>query len=60
MNCEELSKKIIAYRAEKNISQREFAKKCNISNQTACNVENGVQKPSKLTLHKILNLIEKE
>ena len=58
MKLSELSNKIINYRAQHNISQVDFAKLCKISQQTACNVENGVQKPSKITLKKILNVIE--
>lgn len=57
MESKELSRKIIEYRAKHNLSQVDFAKLCNISTQTACNVENGVQVPSKLTLQKILNII---
>ena len=57
MDSKELSRKIIEYRAKHNLSQVEFAKLCNISTQTACNVENGIQVPSKLTLQKILNIV---
>jgi len=57
MDSKELSRKIIEYRAKHNLSQVDFAKLCNISTQTACNVENGTQKPSKITLQKILNVI---
>lgn len=57
MDSNELSRKILAYRAEHGLSQLAFAKKCKISQQTACNVENCVQKPSKMTLQKILNVI---
>lgn len=57
MDIKELSKKIIVYRAKHNLSQLEFAKLCKISQQTACNVENCVQEPSKMTLQKILNVI---
>lgn len=57
MNGKELSRKIIEYRAKHSLSQVEFAKLCKISTQTACNVENGIQVPSKLTLQKILNII---
>lgn len=39
------------------MSQEAFAKLCNVTPQTLCNVENGVQKPSKLTLQKILNIV---
>lgn len=57
MDSKELSRKIIEYRAKNNMSQEAFAKLCNISTQTACNVENCVQVPGKLTLQKILNII---
>lgn len=57
MDSKELSRKIIEYRAKHNLSQVDFAKLCKVSTQTACNVENGVQTPSKLTLQKILNVI---
>ncbi len=57
MDSKELSRKIIEYRAKHNMSQEAFAKLCKISTQTACNVENSVQVPSKLTLQKILNVI---
>lgn len=57
MELEELSKKIIDYRARHNISQFSFALECNVSPQTICNIERVKQKPSKLTLQKILNVI---
>lgn len=59
-DLEILGKKIIDYRATHNISQVRFAELCKVSQQTICNVENGIQSPSKLTKRKILNLIEKE
>ena len=52
--------KILDYRAKHNISQHKFAELCKVTPQTVCNIENGVQEPSKLTKQKILNLIEKE
>jgi DNA-binding XRE family transcriptional regulator len=55
-----LIEKMLDYRAKHNISQVRFAELCKVSPQTICNVENGVQAPSKLTKRKILNLIEKE
>lgn len=55
-----LIEKMLDYRARHNISQVRFAELCKVSQQTICNVENGVQAPSKLTRKKILNLIEKE
>lgn len=60
MKDKELIEKMLDYRARHNISQVKFAELCNVSQQTICNVENGVQAPSKLTRMKILNLIKKE
>lgn len=60
MKDKELIERMLDYRAKHNISQVRFAELCNVSQQTICNVENGVQSPSKLTKRKILNLIEKE
>ena len=57
MDSKQLSRKIIEYRAKHNLSQVDFAKLCKVSTQTACNIENGVQNPGKLTLQKILNVI---
>lgn len=58
MNNETLQKKMIMFRAKKNISQKQLAKMCCLAEQTITNVENGVQNPSKLTQQKILNIIE--
>ena len=55
-----LRQKMLDYRARHNISQYKLAELCKLTPQTVCNVENGVQEPSKLTKQKILNLIEKE
>lgn len=60
MEQKELIKRILAYRGKHNLSQIEFAEKCNITQPTLCNVENGKQKPSKLTMQKILNVIGEE
>ena len=60
MKDKELIEKMLDYRARHNLSQVKFAELCGVSQQTICNVENGVQEPSKLTKRKILNLIEKE
>ena len=56
----ELVNKMLVYRAKNNISQYKFADICKVSVQTICNIENGIQNPSKLTKQKILNVIEKE
>ena len=55
----EISNKILNFRAMHNLSQLEMAKLCKVTVQTICNVENGVQNPSKLTTQKILNVVEK-
>ena len=55
-----LSERMVAYRAEENISQTELAKRCGVSLQTINTVETEVQSPSKLTLAKIENVIGKE
>lgn len=60
MKDKELIEKMLDYRARNNLSQVRLAELCGVSQQTVCNVENGVQSPSKLTRKKILNLIEKE
>ena len=56
----EFREKILDYRARNNISQYKFAELCKLTVQTVCNIENGVQSPSKLTKKKILNLIEQK
>lgn len=55
-----LRQKMLNYRARYNLSQNKFAELCKLTPQTVCNIENGVQEPSKLTKQKILNLVEKE
>ena len=59
-NLDILRKKMLDYRARHNISQLRLAELCNVTQQTICNIENGIQSPSKLTKQKILNIIEKE
>lgn len=56
-NSKDIQKRILEYRAKENISLTEMAKRCNVSTQTICNVENGIQSPSKLTTQKILSVI---
>lgn len=55
----EISNKILNFRAMHNLSQLEMAKLCKVTVQTICNIENGVQNPSKLTAQKILNVVKK-
>lgn len=49
----EFGNKILEYRAKERISQGEMARRCGVTVQTLCNVENGIQTPSKLTRTKI-------
>lgn len=57
---DELRNKMLDYRAKHNLSQGELASRCNVTKQTIWAVENGIQKPSKLTERKILNIVEEE
>lgn len=56
----DLKAEVLAYRAEHNISQRAMAKKCNLTLQTICNIENGKASPTKLTQAKILKVIRNQ
>ena len=60
MSDNDFSEKSLKYRAKYNLSQLGMAKLCNLTVQTICNIENGVQNPSKLTKQKILRIIEKD
>lgn len=53
-----LRAKMLDYRGKHDMSQSEFAELCKLTPQTICNIENGIQNPSKLTKQKILNVIE--
>lgn len=53
-----LSKRIVEYRAEKNMSALEFSKLCNLCTQTIYNIESGKKEPSRFTrakIEKVLN-----
>lgn len=56
----ELSEKILNYRAKHNLSAEKFAELCNLTMPTVYNIENCKQVPSKITLRKILNIVENE
>ena len=56
----QLSEKILDYRAKHNLSAEKFADRCKLTIVTIYNIENGKQAPSKMTLRKILNVIESE
>lgn len=53
-----LQDKMVEYRAKHDMSQKAFAKKCGVSLQTINSVENGLQKPSKMTEAKIMMVIK--
>lgn len=55
-----LSERMIEYRAVNRLSQTALAQKCGVTLQTINSVENGIQKPSKLTKAKIELVIGKE
>ena len=48
-----LASDMLKYRAVNNISQRELARRCNVTVQTILNIEKGKQNPSMLTETKI-------
>lgn len=56
----ELKKVMLDYRASNNLSQGTAAEKAGVSYQTWNSVENGSQKPSRLTEAKIRNLCERK
>lgn len=59
MKEETLQRKMIVYRAKYNLTQKELAKLCSVSQQTINAVELGVRKPGRFVEQKILNVIEK-
>lgn len=48
-----LSDRMVKYRASERISQRELAARCGVTLQTINSIENGLQRPSRVTLAKI-------
>jgi len=56
----DLREAMLEYRARHDMSMREFAEKCNLSIQTINYVEKGLQKPSRLTLKKIMLVLKGE
>lgn len=53
-----LAEKMIYYRARERITQTELAKRCGVSLQTINSIEKGSQTPSKMTMLKILMVVE--
>lgn len=54
----DIGKRILEYRVEHGISQKEFARRARLSEQTVNSVENGLQHPTALTVGKIEKVIE--
>ena len=52
-----LQERMFLYRVKHNIGQKELANRCGLSLMTICNVENGIQKPSKMTAAKIMLVV---
>ena len=52
-----LAEAIVNYRARERMSQKEFAAKAGVSLQTICNIETGQQDPSRVTVAKIMLVI---
>lgn len=52
-----LADRLVLYRAKHRLSQKELAEKCGVSAQTIHSIESGYQKPSKVTLAKILMVV---
>lgn len=58
---DELSSKILQYRAKHNISQEEFAKRCKVTKQTIWEIESGKRKHvTALTETKIKNVLKED
>lgn len=53
-----VGERILTYRAKHNLSQLQFAAKIGVSSQTIYSIEAKMQKPSKLTLEKIILTLE--
>lgn len=54
----DLGNAMILYRAKERITQSELAKRCGVSLQTICSVENDLQNPSRVTEAKIKLVID--
>ncbi len=55
-----LADKIVMYRAKHRLSQRQFAEKCGLSLQTVNNIETGIAEPTRVTVAKIMLVIDGE
>lgn len=57
VKTQSLSDMIVYYRAKHNISQEEFAQRCNLTKQTVGAIESGRHGITKLTRAKIMRVI---
>ena len=55
-----LGEKLFEYRVKNNLSAQKFSKLCNLTLPTIYGIENCKRTPSKMTLRKILNIIQDE
>lgn len=60
MTSKELSDAMTLYRAKHRLSQTEFAKKCGLTVQTVCSIETEQQSPSRVTLAKIMLVLDSD
>lgn len=60
MDTKELIEAMVRYRAKENISQKELAKRCNISLQTVNSIETGQQEPTARTRAKIEMIVKED
>lgn len=52
-----LADRVVAYRAKHRLTQTEMAERCGISTQTISLVERNLQEPNRVTLKKIMMVI---
>lgn len=60
MENKTIGDEILDFRARHRISQREFASRAGVTLQTVYSIENGLQKPTKVTERKIRLVFEQE
>lgn len=60
MTNKNLGKRILAYRARHNLSVAKMAQLCKVSSVTMTHIERGLQNPSRLTLTKILAVLDND
>jgi DNA-binding XRE family transcriptional regulator len=56
----DIKEQMVMYRAKHGLSQERLAELCGLTKATVWNIESGRSNPTKLTIAKIKNVIEKE